>query len=65
MPKVKAPYKVIMHKDKIYGDGWVVKVGDTTYCAESKTGVNHVCEMLNEAYVHGYRNGMRAGRNMK
>lgn len=62
MPKVKAPYKVIPHENRIYGDGWAVKVGDTTYHAESKAGVNYVCEMLNEAYAHGYRNGLRKGK---
>ena len=65
MPKRKSPYKVIPYQDRYYGDGWAVKTTNTTFHEELKIKVCHVCIMLNEAYAHGYRNGMREGDVVK
>lgn len=60
MPKRKSPYKVEKTENNAL---FYVDVGGTNYWASEDVGkVRDVRDLLNEAYAHGRRNGMRAGR---
>lgn len=64
MPKVKAPCE--KDKYKAVGGGMGdVECGNKSYYFSNDWDAMSAANLANEAYAHGYRNGVRAGRNMK
>lgn len=65
MPKRKSPYKARKYNEfswhVVWGKAPYVKKGHY-WQFPSAIEAEHVAFIMNEAYAHGYRNGMRAGR---
>lgn len=57
MPKVKVPYTITHDKN-----GWYIKIGNAKLYSVDSLSALIACVIANEAYAHGHRNGMRAGR---
>lgn len=62
MPKRQSPYKERPFKAKIDSDRFMIKIGRSKFYFPIEAFAFDMSVLANEAYAHGYRNGMRAGR---
>lgn len=62
MNKKISPYKEWPYRIKSVGPKWHLKIGSEIFIYHNEVDGFMASVTANEAYAHGYRNGMRAGR---